>query len=89
MQTFRVDAAADRLITDTGAGGFLKMVMDADNRIVGAAGVGAHAGEWVQLFTLTIKNNLRAEDIADTIFACTASAEIAKKACSWFLRTKL
>lgn len=87
VQTFKVDAATDRFITDSKTGGFLKIVMDADNRIVGATGVGAHAGEWVQFFTLAIKQNLRAEDIADTIFAYPTYAEIAKKACSRFLRT--
>ncbi len=89
VQTFFVDAATDRFITDSKTGGFLKVVMDADNRILGASGVGAYAGEWVQMFTLAIKNNLKAEDIADTIFSYPTYAEIVKKACSRFLRTKL
>ncbi|MEM7258775.1 MAG: NAD(P)/FAD-dependent oxidoreductase [Pseudomonadota bacterium] len=89
VQTFKVDAATDRFITDTKTGGFLKIVMDADNRIIGASGVGAYAGEWVQFFTLAIKQQLRAEDIADTIFSYPTYAEVAKKACSRFLRTRL
>ena len=89
VQTFFVDAATDRFITDSKTGGFLKVVMDADNRILGASGVGAYAGEWVQMFTLAIKNNLKAEDIADTIFSYPTYAEIVKKAFSRFLRTKL
>ena len=89
VQTFFVDAATDRFITDSKTGGFLKVVMDADNRILGATGVGAYAGEWVQVLTLAIKNNLKAEDIADTIFSYPTYAEIVKKAFSRFLRTKL
>ena len=89
VQTFKVDAATDRFITDSRTGGFLKVVMDAENKILGATGVGAYAGEWVQFMTLAMKQNLRAEDIADTIFAYPTYAEIIKKSCSRFLRTKL
>ena len=87
VQTFQVDAATDRFITDSKIGGFLKIVMDSENRILGASGVGAHAGEWVQCLTLAIKMGLKAEDIADTIFAYPTYAEIVKKSCSRFLRT--
>ena len=87
VQIFKVDAATDRFITDSKTGGFLKIVMDAENRILGATGVGAHAGEWVQCLTLAIKHKMKAEDIADTIFAYPTYAEIVKKSCSRFLRT--
>lgn len=86
IQTFKVDAATDRYITDSKQGGFLKIVMDSENRILGATGVGAHAGEWIQCLTLPVKLGLKAEDIADTIFAYPTYAEIVKKACSRFLR---
>jgi pyruvate/2-oxoglutarate dehydrogenase complex dihydrolipoamide dehydrogenase (E3) component len=89
VQTFSVDAATDRFITDSKTGGFLKVVMDADNRILGGTGVGAYAGEWVQILTLAIQQELKAEDLADTIFAYPTYAEIVKKAFSRFLRTKL
>jgi len=89
VQVFKVDAATDRFITDNKVGGFIKIVMDADNRILGGTGVGAHAGEWVQCLTLAIQHNLKAEDIADTVFAYPTYAEIVKKSCSRFLRTKL
>ena len=87
VQTFQVDAATDRFITDSKTGGFLKIVMDAENRILGATGIGANAGEWVQCLTLAVKLGLKAEDIADTIFAYPTYAEIVKKSCSRFLRT--
>jgi len=89
VQTFSVDAATDRFITDSKTGGFLKVVMDADNKILGGTGVGAYAGEWVQVLTLAIQQSLRAEDIANTIFAYPTYTEIVKKAFSRFLRTKL
>ena len=89
VQTFSVDAATDRFITDSKTGGFLKVVMDSDNKILGGTGVGAYAGEWVQVLTLAIQQKLRAEDIADTIFSYPTYTEIVKKAFSRFLRTKL
>ena len=63
--------------------------MDSDNKILGNTGVGVYAGEWVQVLTLAIQQNLRAEDIANTIFAYPTYTEIVKKAFSRFLRTKL
>ena len=87
IQTFQVDAATDRFITDSKTGGFLKIVMDSENRILGGTGIGAHAGEWIQCLTLAVKMGLKAEDIADTIFAYPTYAEIVKKSCSRFLRT--
>ena len=89
VQTFTVDAATDRFKTDTKVGGLIKVVMDAENTILGGTGVGAHAGEWIQILTLAVKHQLRSEDLADTIFAYPTYAEIVKKSASRFLRTKL
>ncbi len=89
VQIFTVDAATDRFITDSKVGGFIKVVMDADDTILGATGVGAHAGEWIQILTLAVKHRLTATDMADTIFAYPTYAEVVKKSASRFLRTKL
>ncbi|MGC9320576.1 MAG: hypothetical protein ACP5KN_21255, partial [Armatimonadota bacterium] len=67
---------------------FLKVIMDEDDRILGADGVGAHAGEWIQLITLAMKNELPITAFADTIFAYPTFSEIAKKVFTRFLRTK-
>ena len=87
VQISTVDAATDRFITDTKTGGLIKVVMDADNTILGGTGVGAHAGEWIQTLTLAIKLGLRADDLADVIFAYPTYSEIVKKSASRFLRT--
>lgn len=89
VQTFSVDAATDRFKTDSKVGGFIKVVMDENDVILGATGVGALAGEWVQMMTLPVKLGLTATDIADTIFAYPTYAEVVKKSGSRFLRTKL
>ena len=87
VQISKVDAATDRFITDTKTGGFIKVVMDGDNTILGATGVGAHAGEWIQVLTLAVRLGLKAEDIADTIFSYPTYTEVVKKSASRFLRT--
>ena len=89
VQVNTVTASIDRYITDNKVGGLLKVVMDADDVIVGGTAVGAHAGEWIQLLTLAIRAKMTAQDIADTIFAYPSYSEIVKKAFTRFLRTKL
>ena len=56
--------------------------------MLGADAVGAHAGEWIQLITLIMKNNIKAEKVADTIFAYPTYSEIIKKVFTRYLRTK-
>lgn len=89
VQISRVDAATDRFITDSKVGGMIKVVMDGDDTILGATGVGAHAGEWIQILTLAVKQQMKIQDIASTIFAYPTYAEVVKKSGSRFLRTKL
>lgn len=56
--------------------------------VVGAEAVGAHAGEWIQILTIAIKNKIPAQQMADTIFAYPSYSEIIKKAFTRYLRTK-
>lgn len=88
ISVFRVDAAIDRFITDRKVGGFIKVIFDANDRVLGADGVGAHAGEWIQIITMIMKNNIKAEKVADTIFAYPTYSEIIKKVFTRYLRTK-
>ena len=89
VQVFRVDAAnVDRFITEGKTVGMLKIVMDRDNALLGADAIGAHAGEWVQMITVAMKNKLAIRSFADTIFAYPVFSEIVKKAVTRFLRTK-
>lgn len=88
ISVFRVDAAIDRFITDRKVGGFVKVIFNAKDQVLGADAVGAHAGEWIQLITLIMKNNIKAEKVADTIFAYPTYSEIIKKVFTRYLRTK-
>ena len=88
IKVFKVDASIDRFITDRKTGGFIKVVFDKRNYVLGADAVGAHAGEWIQLITFIIKNRISAEKVADTIFAYPTYSEIIKKVFTRYLRTK-
>lgn len=87
IQVFKVDASIDRFITDNNANGFLKVIFDKKNNVLGADAIGAHAGEWIQLITLVMKNNISVESMADTIFAYPTYSEIVKKVFTRYLRT--
>ncbi|MCL4135155.1 UNVERIFIED_CONTAM: hypothetical protein GTU68_032423 [Idotea baltica] len=89
IQVFKVEAAIDRFITDRKTGGMLKVIFNADDFVVGAEAVGAHAGEWIQLLTLAIKNKIPAQQMADTIFAYPSYSEKLKKPFSRVHETKL
>lgn len=88
IQIFKVDATIDRYRTDRNEIGFVKVIFDKDNLVIGADAIGANAGEWIQLLTLAIKNKIPAESLADTIFAYPTYSEIVKKVFTRFLRTK-
>ncbi len=88
VTVFRVDAAIDRFITDRKTGGFMKVVFNNKDEVLGADAIGAHAGEWIQLITFIIKNKIRATQVADTIFAYPTYSEIVKKVFTRYLRSK-
>ncbi len=88
IQVFKVDASIDRFITDRKTGGMIKVIFDNNDLVLGAEAIGAHAGEWIQLLTLVIKNKIPADQMADTIFAYPSYSEIVKKVFSRYLRSK-
>ncbi len=87
---FKVDAATvDRFVTEGKTVGFLKILMDENDAVIGADGIGAHSGEWIQIITMAIKHNLSIHSITDTIFAYPTFSEVVKKAFSRYLRTRM
>lgn len=88
ISVFKVDANIDRFVTDRSTGGFLKVIFDQNDLVIGAEAIGKHAGEWIQLLTLAMKNSIPAHQMADTIFIYPTYSEIVKKAFSRFLRSK-
>lgn len=87
INVFKIDATIDRFITEGKTEGFLKVIFDDKNNVVGADAVGANAGEWIQIITVAVKNKIPIESIADTIFIYPTFAEIVKKAFTRFQRS--
>lgn len=88
ISVFKVEASIDRYITDRNTGGMLKVIFDNKDLVIGAEAIGAHAGEWIQIFTIAIKNKIPAKQMADTIFPYPTYSEIVKKVFTRYLRTK-
>jgi pyruvate/2-oxoglutarate dehydrogenase complex dihydrolipoamide dehydrogenase (E3) component len=88
VQVVRVDATLDRFVTENKIEGFLKVVLDEQDRVVGADAIGAHAGEWIQLIALAIKHNLSPQDFSNTIVAYPTHGDIARKAFNKLLDSK-
>jgi pyruvate/2-oxoglutarate dehydrogenase complex dihydrolipoamide dehydrogenase (E3) component len=81
-------SSIDRFITEGDTVGFLKLIMDKNDIILGADAIGAHAGEWIQFLTLAIKQKLTLQALAETIFVYPTFSEIVKKAATRYLRAK-
>jgi pyruvate/2-oxoglutarate dehydrogenase complex dihydrolipoamide dehydrogenase (E3) component len=88
IQVLKVKANLDRFVTDLKTTGFIKIILNENDRILGADAIGAHSGEWIQLITMAIKNNISVESFADTIVAYPTFSEIVKKAFVRHLRTR-
>ena len=89
VDVFRVGTdSVDRFICESKTTGFVKVVFDADERIVGADAIGAHAGEWIQFFTLAMKTGIEASRLGEMIFIYPTFSEIIQKSVTRFLRSK-
>lgn len=89
VNTFQVETnSIDRFKTESETEGFLKIVMDEEDRILGADAIGKHAGEWIQFFTLSIKLKLPIQELGNLIFIYPTFSEIIKKGITRYLRTK-
>ena len=88
VQVLRVDATLDRYVTEVKTTGFIKIILDEQDRILGADAIGAHSGEWIQLVSMALKTQMPIQAFADTIVAYPTFSEIVKKAFVRHLRTR-
>ncbi|MEL7063154.1 MAG: hypothetical protein AAFP00_05410, partial [Bacteroidota bacterium] len=88
LSIFKVDANIDRYRTDLKVGGFLKVMFDTQDKVVGAEAIGEQAGEWIQQITLIMKHDIPIQSLAQTIYAYPTYTEIVKKVFSRYYRTK-
>ncbi|MBW6466670.1 MAG: NAD(P)/FAD-dependent oxidoreductase [Brevefilum sp.] len=89
INVFRLPTASgNRFTTEAETVGFIKIVMDKNDTLLGADAIGAHAGEWIQFFTLMIKQGLPLEALADTIFIYPTFSQMANKVVTKYLQAK-
>jgi pyruvate/2-oxoglutarate dehydrogenase complex dihydrolipoamide dehydrogenase (E3) component len=85
----RVDASGiDRFIAEGKTRGFIKIILDENDLVIGANAFCAHSGEYIQILTQAIKYKLPIQGLAETIYAYPTFAEIIRKAFVRYMRTK-
>ncbi len=82
------DATLGRFITENKAKGFIKIILDKNDIIVGAHALCAHAGEYIQNLTLAMQHRITVQQLASTIYPYPTFSEIVKKVFSRYLRGK-
>jgi pyruvate/2-oxoglutarate dehydrogenase complex dihydrolipoamide dehydrogenase (E3) component len=89
IRVLRVRAdSVDRPRTESRAEGFLKILLDTSDQIVGAHAVAAHAGEFIHEIVLAMRHGLGIGAIASTIHAYPTYAELVRKAAVRHMRTR-
>ena len=81
-------AENDRAQAERQTAGHIKMVVDANGRILGASIVGANAGEMISLWALALSKQMNVRDIAAFVPPYPTMGEIGKRAAiSYFAGT--
>ena len=89
VNVLRVSAGSiDRTKTEGNDKGFLKIVLDADDKILGVHAFTPHAGEYIHEAALAMQNRLGIEAFGRLIHAYPTHAEILRKAATRYLRSK-
>ena len=88
INLLHVDAKLDRFRTENTTKGFIKIILDKNDTVIGAHALGAHAGEYIQNLTLVMQHNITIQQFNGTIYPYPTFSEIVKKAFSRYLRTK-
>ena len=88
INLLHVDATLDRFRTENTTKGFIKIILDKNDTIIGAHALGAHAGEYIQNLTLAMQHNITIQQLSGTIYPYPTFSEIVKKTFSRYLRTK-
>jgi pyruvate/2-oxoglutarate dehydrogenase complex dihydrolipoamide dehydrogenase (E3) component len=78
----------DRSKTESKEEGILKIILDSQDRIVGAHAFAAHAGEYIHEIAFAMQNNLDIGAVGRLIHAYPTYAEIVRKAATRYLRTR-
>ncbi len=78
----------DRAQAERVTEGFVKVVTDKRDRIVGAAIVGEHAGELIQMWSLALSKSMKITDMAQWISPYPTLSEVNKRAAARYYASK-
>jgi len=81
--------AADRLIAERKTKGFVKVLLDPKDRVIGAGIVGPSAGELIHHWALAVFNRSKITSIASFIAPYPTAGELNKKVTSKFIGPKI
>lgn len=81
--------AVDRAQTDGACLGRAKILTDPRSRLLGAAAVSPHAGEFIHEYVLAIAKGMKASDLAGVIHIYPTFAEINRRVAEQELKAKL
>jgi len=84
----KVNATLDRFVAEGNTTGLLKVIISADDLVIGADAIGPHAGEWIHPLALAARQRLPLQSFIDTVFAYPTYSEIVKKAFVRHLRSR-
>lgn len=82
-------AGNDRAQTERDTDGLIKVIATPRGRVLGAAIVGAHAGELILPWVLAVGKRLKVKDMANVIAPYPTRSEISKRAAGSFYTTAL
>jgi len=90
VQVFRFHFdEVDRAIIEGEGHGFIKLICDQKNQILGVSLLGPHAGELLHEFTLAMKAKLPITRISQTIHVYPTLSQAVKRTCDQYYREKL
>jgi pyruvate/2-oxoglutarate dehydrogenase complex dihydrolipoamide dehydrogenase (E3) component len=80
IKVLSANATLDRFQAENKVKGFIKIILDKKENIIGGHILSAHAGEYIQNLTLAIQNGISAKQFSKTIFPYPTFSEIVKMA---------
>jgi pyruvate/2-oxoglutarate dehydrogenase complex dihydrolipoamide dehydrogenase (E3) component len=78
----------DRAQAERATEGFVKVITDKRDRIVGAAIVGEHAGELIQMWSLAVSRRMKIADMTQWVSPYPTLSEINKRAALRYYASK-
>lgn len=89
-EVFRVPfSSVDRAITDRSMTGFVKVIANPRGKLLGAAIVGAHAGELIHEYALALRHGLHLKDISAVIHVYPTYSQANRFAADMRLKRRL